>query len=47
MGIIASTEALWRGTAEITKDRLEKRGVEVIFRSAEPSVNSDDVSIHE
>ena len=28
-----------------TKDCLERRGVKVIFRIVEPSVNSDEVSI--
>ena len=45
VGIIASTEAIWRGIADETKNLLERRGVIVIFRTVEPSVNSDDVSI--
>ena len=45
MGIIASTEAIWRDIADETKDLLDTRGVKVIFRTFEPSVNSDDVSI--
>ena len=47
VGIIASTEAIWRDIADETKDLLETRGVKVIFRTFEPSVNSDDVSIQE
>ena len=44
MGIITSNEALWSGVAVSTKDRLERRGVKVIFRIVEPSVNSNEVS---
>ena len=44
VGIITSNEALWSGVAVSTKDCLERRGVKVIFRIVEPSVNSDKVS---
>ena len=46
MGLITSTEALWSSTAALTKERLERRGIKVIFRSLEPYVAAtDEVSI--
>ena len=46
LGIITSTQPLWRDTAVRTKDILERRGVKVIFRSIEPIFDGTKVSMY-
>ena len=46
VGIITSSEYIWSSAAVETKNQLESRGVNVIFRSVEPIHEGGEVSLH-